>query len=161
MSVTNDMIASIRRPGDVMRRHLALGQREDRALIYLMAACLVFFIAELPRLSREAHLQGLDMDPQFGASLLAWLFVAPLILYLIAGAMRILLRAVGCKAGWFEVRLALFWSLLASTPFVLLNGLTAGLIGEGIQLQLVGGLWLIAFLWILFGGLRAACKESA
>jgi len=161
MSVTNDMVASLRRPQDVMRRHLALGQREDRALIYLMASCVVFLISNLPVISRNAHLAGTDMGADLGATILAWLFVAPLGLYLVAAVMRVFTKALGCKASWFEVRLVLFWSLLASTPFILLNGLTAGLIGPGIQLNIIGALWGLVFLWVFIGGLRAACKDSA
>ena len=143
-----------------MRRHLALGRREDRALIYLMASCVVFLIAKLPMISRNAHLDGVDMGPELGATILAWLFVAPLGLYMVAGILGIFTKAIGCKAGWYGTRLVLFWSLLASSPFILLNGLTAGLIGRGIQLNMVGALWGIVFLWVFFGSLRAACKES-
>jgi len=48
--------------------------------------------------------------------------------------------------------LALFWALLASTPVVLLAGLTAGLIGPGIELQIVGLMWLVVFFWFWIGG---------
>lgn len=161
MSVTNDMVASLRRPGEVMRRHLALGQREDRALIYLMASCVVFLIANLPVISRNAHLNGVDIGPELGGTVLAWLFVAPLGLYLVAAVLGVFTKALGCKAGWYGNRLVLFWSLLVSTPFILLNGLTAGLIGPGIQLNIVGALWLLVFLWVFFGSLRVACKDSA
>lgn len=144
-----------------MQKHLALGRREDRALIFLMASCVVFLIAYLPQLAREAHLNGTDMEAEMGGAILVWLFWAPLLFYILGAVLRLLLRAVGCRANWYEVRLALFWSLLAATPFVLLNGLTAGLIGPGVQLQLVGSIWAISFLWILFGSLKAACKGSA
>jgi hypothetical protein len=33
-----------------------MGRREDRALAMLIAACLVIFVAQWPRLSREAYL---------------------------------------------------------------------------------------------------------
>lgn len=159
MAVTQDILKSYRKPGQVMARHLAAGQREDRALIFLMASCLMFFLAELPVLSRNAHLQGTDMGPELGGSLLAWIFIAPLILYALAAVLRIVMRVLGCKlAGWFEVRLALFWSLLAASPLVLLNGLTKGFIGQGVEVNIVGFVWLVSFLWILAGGLRQVCK---
>jgi len=160
MSVTNDMVAAYRRPSMIMERHLASGAGEERALIFLMASCVVFFIAQLPVISRNSHLNQVEMGPELGASVLAWLFIAPLAMYIVAAVLRILLRAVGCKAGWFHVRLAFFWSLLAGTPLVLLNGVTGGLIGSGIEQSIVGGLWFAAFLWILIGSLRAVCKAS-
>ena len=160
MSVTNDMVASLRRPGHVMEKHLSLGVREDRALIYLMASCVMFFVANLPVMARNAHLNGSEMGPELGASVLAWLFVAPLALYIVAGVLRIIVRIFGCKAGWYPVRLAFFWSLLVSTPLVLLNGLTAGMIGPGVQQNTVGFLWFVCFLWVLIGSMRAACRPS-
>ena len=161
MSVTNDMVAAYRRPGKVMERHLMAGAGEERALIFLMASCVVFFIAQLPVISREAHLNQVEMGPGLGASVLAWLFIAPLAMYIVAAVVRVFLRALGCKAGWFHVRLAFFWSLLAGTPLVLLNGLTEGLIGPGTEQLVVGGAWFVSFLWILFGSLRAVYKANA
>ena len=51
--------------------------------------------------------------------------------------------------------MALFWGLMAAVPLWLLNGLTAGLVGEGPALTLVGVLALGAFLWFVVAGLRA------
>lgn len=160
MSVTTDMVASLRRPREVMRRHLSIGRREDRVLIYLMATCVMFFLSYLPVVARNAHLSGEDMGLQLGSIILGWLFVAPLAFYVIAFILGVLLKVTPCKAGLYEVRLALFWSLLASSPFILLNGLTHGFIGPGIELNMVGGLWFIIFLWIFIGSMSAACKGA-
>ena len=158
MSVTADMVSSLRRPREVMRRHLAQGRREDRVLIYLMASCIMFFVSYLPVLARNAYLSGEDMGPQLGGIILAWLFVAPLALYGLAFIFGLLLRVTPCKANLYSVRLAFFWSLLAATPFLLLRGLTAGFVGDGPQLTLVGALWFVAFVWVFLGSLSAACK---
>lgn len=160
MSVTNDMIAAYRRPGRVMDRQMNSGAGEERALIFLMASCVVVFISNMPVISRTAHLEQIEMGPLLGASVLAWLFVAPLVFYVLAAVLRVVLRALGCKASWFHVRLALFWTMLAGTPLILLNGLTGGLIGSGIEQNIVGAVWFASFLWILFGSLRAVCKAS-
>ena len=161
MSVTNDMVAAYRLPGKSMERQLASGAGEERALIFLMASCVVFFIAQLPVVSRNAHLNQTEMGPELGANVLAWLFIAPLAMYVVAAALRVVMRIFGCKASWFSVRLALFWTMLAGAPLILLNGLTEGMIGPGAEQTLVGALWLASFLWILFGSLRAVCKASA
>jgi len=160
MSVTNDMVAAFRRPAKVMERQLMSGAGEDRALIFLMASCVVVFISNLPVISRTAYLEQVEMGPLLGGTLLAWLFLAPLVFYVLAALMRIVLRLFGCKASWFHVRLALFWAMLASTPLILLNGLTGGLIGPGIEQNLVGAVWLASFLWILFGNIRTVCRTS-
>ena len=80
MAVTRNITATYRRPGQVVTGLLAMGQREDRALAYLMAGCIVVVVAQMPRLAREAHLTGEDLDMLMGATLLSWIFIAPLIL---------------------------------------------------------------------------------
>ena len=71
MSVTADITATYRGPGRVMAKLLAMGQREDRALALLMAGCAVVFIAQMPRLAREAHLSGQELNILLGGALLA------------------------------------------------------------------------------------------
>ena len=146
MAATRDIVASYRNPAAVVRRLLGQGPREDRNLVYLMVACLIFFVAQTPRLAREAHVNGTELDMLLGATLLAWLFIAPL--------MR------GRPSG-YSTRLALFWALLASSPLVLLHGLTAGFVGEGIELRIVGLVWLCVFLWFWISGLLVAYRTRS
>ncbi|WP_371224284.1 YIP1 family protein [Roseovarius sp. 2305UL8-3] len=156
MPVARDIAATYRGPRRVMRRLLAMGPREDRALVILMAACVVVFIAQWPRLSREAHLTGQELNPLLGGTLMAWIFIAPLLFYAIAFLSHLVLRALGRKCDAFATRMALFWALLASTPLILLHGLVAGFIGPGIELQIVGVLWLVVFLWFWLSNMREA-----
>lgn len=131
-----------------MREKLADGPREDRALAYLMFACLLIFVAQWPRLARQAELDDIALQPLIGGALLGWLFVAPLALYLIAAVIRLIAGVFGGRGSGYSARLALFWSLLATSPLWLLYGLTAGLIGDGPALTLVGILTLVGFLAI-------------
>lgn len=156
MPVTRDIIASYRRPGHVMRRLLAMGEREDRALAILVAGCLVMFIAQWPRLAREAHLSEQALNPLLGGALMAWLFIAPLLFYALALLSHWVARAVGGRGNAFGARMALFWALLAASPLILLHGLVAGFIGPGPGLQAIGALWLAAFVLIWILGLHAA-----
>ena len=144
-----------------MTRLLALGQREDRALAYLMAGCLIVFIAQMPRLAREAHINGDDLNMLMGASLMAWVFVAPLVLYVLAAISHVIAKVFRGKGTHYGARLALFWALLASSPLMLLNGLVAGFIGPGLELQAVGFLWFAVFGWFWIGGLVAAERADA
>src|SRR6056297_3607009 len=84
MSVSREIVATYRGPGRVIRRLLSDGAHEGRALAILMGACLIVFVAQWPRLSREAHLTGQELNPLLGGALLGWVFIAPLIFYLIA-----------------------------------------------------------------------------
>lgn len=177
MSVAGDIVATYRRPGQVMARLLGAAPAEGRALALLMGACLLMFVAQMPRISREAATQaerGLricaeqniaaaDCDAPREAllagaagALMGWIFIAPLLFYTLAwlvhGALR-LARASG-TASSYGTRLTLFWALLAATPLFLLQGLVAGVIGAGPQMTLVGVAAWAAVLWFWTAGLR-------
>lgn len=156
MAVTRNIRATYRGPGAVIRRLLATGPREDRALAYLMAGCVVVFVAQMPRLAREAHLSGDDLNMLMGATLMAWIFIAPLALYIVAALSHLVAKLFKGRGTGYGARLALFWALLASSPLMLLNGLVAGFIGPGVELQIVGLLWFGVFIWFWLGGLIAA-----
>lgn len=160
MAVTRNIRATYKGPGRVVTGLLALGQREDRALAYLMAGCVVVFIAQMPKLARQAHITGEDLNMLMGATLLAWVFVAPLILYCVAGLSHVIAKLFRSRGSAYGARLALFWALLASSPLMLLNGLVAGFIGPGIELNLVGFLWFAFFMWFWFGGLIAVARTN-
>lgn len=142
-----------------MRRLLQAGQREDRALALLMGGAFLAFLFQLPRLSRQAHLQGEDLTGLMANTLFACLFFLPLIFYGIAAISHMIARLFGGKGTWYGARLALFWSFLAASPLMLLNGLVAGFVGEGLELQIVGLLWLVVFAAFWLINLRVA--ESA
>ncbi|WP_370286014.1 YIP1 family protein [Pseudooceanicola nanhaiensis] len=160
MSALTDIAATYRGPGGVLRRLLARGQREDRVLAILMAGCALVFVAQWPRLAREAHLKGQDLNPLLGASLLGWIIIMPLVLYLLAGVAHIIARVLGGRGSFYGARLALFWALLAASPLLLLHGLVAGFIGPGPQLVLVGALWCAVFLWFWLGGMVAVERRE-
>lgn len=150
MGVSADIVASWRRPRAVMRRLLAMGVREDRALAFLIGACGLIFVAQWPDLSRQAFLDpSVPLQARIGGALFGWLFWAPVLLYALAALSRILAMALGGHGTWYGARLALFWALLASTPGWLLHGLVAGLIGPGPAETLVGAglLFAILALW--------------
>ncbi|QYX55448.1 YIP1 family protein [Roseovarius sp. SCSIO 43702] len=156
MSVAREIVATYRGPGRVVRRLLASGGHEGRALAILMAACLIIFVAQWPRLAREAHLAERELNPLLGGALLGWLFIAPLFFYALALVAHLVSRAFGGEGSGYAARLALFWALLASTPLILLHGLVAGFIGPGPGLVIVGVLWCAVFLWFWIAGMRAA-----
>ena len=159
MAVTREIMATYRGPGRVIGRLLGMGLREDRALAILMAGCVIVFVAQWPR---QAHLEGAELNMLLGSTLLAWVFVAPLMLYVLAQLSHWIARAIGAKGTSFGARLALFWALLAASPLMLLYGLIAGFIGPSVGLQAVGVLWLAVFGWFWLAGLyRAEWGETA
>ena len=161
MPFTQDIAATYRGPGKVVRRLVNAGQREDRALAILMGACAILFIARWPALARQAHLEGLELNMLLGGTLMATLFLAPLLFYVLAFVAHLIARAIGGKGRSYNARIALFWSLLASSPLILLNGLVAGYIGAGIQLTIVGLIWFCVFMWFWISGMLAAYRGAA
>ncbi len=161
MSLSQNIVATYRGPGRVLRHLLELGPREDRALAYLMGACGLFFLAQLPRLARQAHLQDQDLNMLMGGTLMAWVFIAPLLFYGIAYLAFWIGRLLGGQGSAYGARLALFWALLASAPLVLLHGLVAGFIGPGLELQSVGLIWLLVFVWFWISGSLTQEKGAA
>jgi hypothetical protein len=156
MPVTKDIVATYRGPRRVVKRLLDMGQREDRALAIVMAACVLVFVSTLPQIAREAHLSGQELNMMMGGALMAWVIMAPLLLYIIAALSHLIAKVFGGKGDWFGARLALFWALLASTPVILLYGMVAGLIGPGPSLDAVGIFWCAIFGWFWIGGLIQA-----
>ena len=163
MAVTTDILRSWRAPRAVIRKRLSEGRREERAIAYLIVFCLLVFVAQWPRLARLSA--GFDLAP--GAEprdigqlmtyeLFAWLMVWPLLFYILAALSHVAARLFGGKGSFWSARMALFWSLLASVPALLLYGLMSGFLGPVAATNLVGLLWLGGFLWIWIQSLREA-----
>lgn len=149
--MTLDIVRTYRAPRRVIRRRLDAGRREERALAILMLACGLIFVAQWPRLAREAFLSGQDLMMMIGGALFGWVFLAPLALYVLAALGHLVARAFGGRSDWYGARVALFWALLAASPLWLLNGLVAGFVGPGPALAGVGSIALATFLafWML------------
>ena len=166
MAVTNDIVRTWRSPRAVVRDLLSQGVREDRAIAFLIISCFLVFVAQWPRLSRlaagfdlPAGAEVPELDRLMAYEFMAWLMFWPLILYGLAALSHIIARVFGGKGSWYGARLALFWALLSTVPLLLLHGLMAGFAGPGVQTDLVGALWLLAFGYVWIQGLREA--ESA
>jgi len=155
MAVTADIVRTWRGPRAVMCGLLAQGKREDRALAYLIVFCLLVFVAQWPRLTRAAA--GFDLAPGteprelvqlMTYELFAWITVWPLAFYALAAVSHLIAKAFRGRGTHYNARLALFWSLLASVPLLLLYGLMVGFLGPVTGTHLVGAAWVLAFGWI-------------
>ncbi len=151
MSIVQDILRSYRAPRQVFRARLGQERREDRALAVLIAACVIIFVAQWPRLARDSFETGQDLNPLLGGALFGLLFIAPLALYAIGTISHLLARIAGGRGSGYGARFALFWALLAASPLWLFWGLIAGFIGPGLALSGVGLLALGAFVvfWTL------------
>ena len=163
MSVTNDIVRTWRRPRAVIRDLLGQGRREDRAIVYLMISCFLIFVAQWPRLRRVA--EGFEPNPwpadmnfegMMTYTFFSSVIILPLFMYGLAAVSHLVAKVFGGKGSWYGARLALFWTLLATSPMILFYGLVRGLIGAGTQALLVGALGGIVFLFIWLQSLREA-----
>ncbi|QRZ13993.1 hypothetical protein JWJ88_04855 [Paracoccus methylovorus] len=141
-------------PGRVVK---SLRGMPDRALIVvLMAAMLIFLIAQAPGHARAAQLQPeVPLGARMGGALLAVMFMMPLLAYALAALVSALSRLTPWPVAPLESRLALFWALLAVAPAMLLAGITAGLVGPGAALGLTRAVAGLGFLVIWGAGLGA------
>lgn len=168
MAVTTDILQTWRRPTEVFRRRLS-DATEGGALAILLGACFLFFVAQWPALSRQAHLGRIaaeqagtppedvpGLQALIGINLFALLFMAPLIFYALAALSGLVLRLFRRRIDPLAARMALFWALLATAPLMLFQGLISGFIGAGTPLTVVGVLVLLAFLWLWTRLLREA-----
>jgi len=158
MSMTGDIVESWRAPSRVMRRHLSHGQQEARALTFLLIACFLFFVAQMPGISRQAHLNP-DGDSLLAiASARFWgaVLLAPLFFYALAGISHFLAGFLGGKGSYYGARLALFWSLLVVAPLILLRGLVVGFLGQGTVAGASGLVVGLIFVFLWMAALRVA-----
>ncbi|HVG49461.1 MAG TPA: YIP1 family protein [Rubellimicrobium sp.] len=160
MGVAADILRSLRHgPRVVVREQLAQGPNESRALAFLMIGCALIFVAQWPRLMREAQLTGDDFTRLVAYALLGWLAIWPLVFYGLATVAHALSRAMGGQGTPFGARLAMFWSWLAAAPLGLLTGVLAGFTGASLLTNLAGASWIIVFAAFWWQSQREAAQR--
>lgn len=163
MSITLDIFRSWRNPRAFIRAKLEHGVREDRALALAVGASALIYVAQWPRLSREAYEwaekaraenipaeQVPTLEALLGINLFGFVFILPLVLYVIALIAHSVAKAFRGRGSSYASRLATFWALFATTPGFLFYGLVMGLIGLGPAATVVGifVLILLVYLWV-------------
>lgn len=153
-SLAGDALRIWRRPGEVFARRLAQAS-EAGAFGVLMAACLVIFVGQWPRLAREAHLAGeaagggmTALRTLVAVNLVGMLLVAPLVLMGVAALAARIAALLGRRLAPLAARMALGWALLATAPLMLAQGIVSGLVGQGALVASLGVVVLAAFLWL-------------
>lgn len=159
-----EMLRAYPDPRAAMARQIEAGLTEPRALFHLMAACGVFFVASVPAAIRSARLIEADepVTAAIGAHLFAFLFLAPILLYLAALGIHGLARLFGGKGSALAARAALFWSLLLLAPvalgIALVGALTEIAAGPAVLplLSVLGYAGLALWLWLFAASLAEA-----
>ena len=137
------------------------GMPEGSKLAVLMAAMLIFLIAQAPGHARLAQLDpAVPFQARMGGALLAVMFMMPILAYGLAALASLLSRLTPWRLTPGDSRLALFWALLAVAPAMLLAGLVAGLVGQGSALALVQAVSGLGFLMIWGAGIAALARRK-
>ena len=160
MSVTTDIVQGWTRPREVIRRHLARGRSEPFAFSLLVAFLMLAFVSLWPVLARQSLEQPeVPLLQRLVAAGLALLASIP-VWYGVGMISRGIARVFGGQGSAYSARLALFAALVAVTPGMLLRGLVAGMIGPGVQANLVGGIVGVGFLWIWISMLHETERKA-
>ena len=144
MALISDIGESWRRPRVVVQRLLARGTSEPFAFSFLLIFLALALLAISPGLARQAD--GTPLLPRLYATSLGLLATIP-VWYLLAALGHLAARALGGKGSYYGGRLALFWSLVAISPAMLVQGL----VGVGLAANLLGlavGAGFLVF-WVL------------
>lgn len=161
MALTQDIIATYKGPQRVVARFLAQGRNEVRALLFVLIAGVLMFISVTPYQAREAQLDpDIPMEARLYWSAFFYILILPILIYIFALIVWGVARIARRQITGYEIRFTLIWALLATTPLMLLMGLTAGFMGPGLQLQVLGLIWLLVFGWFWVSGLLSADGAS-
>ena len=150
MSVVSNVLYTYRSPSKAFERMYARPDSEATSLGYLMGACFLTYVAQWPYLARQAHLEEFNLQTSLAASLLAWLLIAPLLLYTLAIVLYFFHKFFKGSKSSAQIRVGLFWSFLAATPLMMLFGLVKGFLGHGTAESIVGFFWFLAFSYFIF-----------
>ena len=145
-------------PRRVVRGLRAMPERVK--LVVLMAAMLIFLLAQAPVHARAAHLDpSVPLSARMGGALLAVMFMMPVLVYGLASVVSFLSRLMPWQLSHEDSRLALFWALLAVSPAMLLAGLVGGMIGPGNAQILTRAVAGIGFVVIWGAGIAALARR--
>ena len=149
MSVVSNLIYTYRSPSKAFEFMYSRPTNEATSLGYLMGACFLTYVAQWPYLARQAHLEDFNLQTSLAASLLAWLLIAPLLLYCVAILVYFLHRVLGGGKTSGQISVGLFWSFFAATPMMMLFGLVKGFLGSGTAENVVGCFWFMALSYFI------------
>ena len=161
MSLIRNIFDSYRAPRSIFEG-FSNGQLEERsALGFLAGGCLLAFISTWPAFARMSYFTEQTLEMMLAGALFAWIFLAPLFFYILVGFITLILFFAGFQGIGLQLRLSFFWSFLASTPILLVNGLAIGFLGRGNLTTLVEMTWTAVLIWFFYCSLRTIRRTNA
>ena len=155
MSLIDDFIRTHSEPSIVFAKKVP-HTGDARAFAYLMLACLLMFMSRIPSTiaGQGAHSIDRPTGPTLAALFLGAMIAAPMMFYLYAAAIRLLMMMMGGRIAWLHSRVVVFWSLLVVSPWVVIAGLITGYVQIN-MLETIETVALISFFtFLLYKGYR-------
>ena len=121
MSLIGDIAGAYRAPRSSMRVQIERGITEPQTLFYGMFFGVINLIASFPRTILSAPDQDTFTGMMAGL-FVSYIFFLPLMLYGLAGLLHWVLLKFKAQGTYPEMRRALNWAAVVTTPFVLLSG---------------------------------------
>ena len=100
---------------------------ERELLLLAFTGTLILFMANLPvQIIRSSVVEEIDLHIYIGLIAFVSFFFIPLFLYIVSTILFFIFKVFKGSASFYELRLALFWSLNVAGPLLILNGLLKG-----------------------------------
>ena len=156
MTTAQLILANYRSPKKAFTEKLSEGISETKVFIWLLIACFLQFLARLPLLSREAHLDidGPSLFSLIGGVMIGSIFLAPLVFYVFSMLLCFVVRFWFKDLNWIYFRGAFFWSLLAISPLVLVRGVLVGVLGSSFYINVLSILVFLYFIILIVSNVR-------
>ena len=147
MSLIGDIAGAYRAPSNSMQVHIQRGITEPQTLFYGMLFGVINLIASFPRVILSAPDQDTFTGMMAGL-FISYVFFLPLMLYGLAGVLHWVLLKFKGQATYAEMRRALNWAAVVTTPFVLLAGASYALNNSTLT-SILNVITAVVFLWQL------------
>ena len=104
----------------------------ERKILFLsFTAALILFLGNLPsQIALSPIFINGNITHYIGLLSFIALFFMPLFLYLLSAVLFLLLKVFKSHGSFYEIRLALFWSINVAGPILIINGLLKGFFFE-------------------------------
>lgn len=156
MSLVGNIVRAYRAPAKTFGVQMVRAG-EERILLFIFLFSFLSFVSRLPELMLINMNTGGEtpLFARVAAMFVASVFMAPLMMYLLAALSHLVMRLFGGRGTWRLARLALAWAALVSAPLVLISGILKVFV-PGPLFMVVTLLTAVVFLWQWAISLRAA-----
>ena len=133
---------------------------ERIVLVYCFLVSLILFLSGLP--SQFSKWLKSDQSEPFmalaGISLFTSIFFVPLALYGVAALIHIFAKIFKGRGTFQNVRIALFWSLIVTSPLIIINGLIRGYF-ENLNIAIISNWLMNVFIAWVFSNMLKEAEE--